>query len=231
MVKKIHYIWLGRNKKSRKINKCIKSWERFFPGWEIIEWNEDNIDVDMFTYTTEAYNARKYAFASDVLRFQILEKYGGLYFDVDVEVIKPFDDLFSECDGFTGFENDRYVAPGLVLFSKNPNNPIISEMVESYRTDSFITKDGAYNQYTVGQRLTDILLKRGLKANNQFQVVNGFGVYPITYFNPMDYYGDLSNMSSNTHSVHLYLASWLSPKQKVRKRISMTIHRIVRMVK
>ncbi len=89
----IHYCWFGGKPLPNSAKKCIASWKKFFPDYEIKEWNEDNFDVNMVPYIAEAYKAKKYAFVSDYARFWVLFKYGGLYFDTDVEVIKPMDEI------------------------------------------------------------------------------------------------------------------------------------------
>ena len=89
----IHYCWFGGNPLPESAQKCIASWRRYFPDWEIKEWNESNFDVDSIPYTTQAYRAKKYAFVSDYARFKILYEHGGVYFDTDVEVIKSFNDI------------------------------------------------------------------------------------------------------------------------------------------
>ena len=97
----IHYCWFGRNPLPDSAKKCIESWRKFFPEYEIKEWNEDNFDVHLIPYVEEAYNAKKYAFVSDYARFWILYFYGGVYFDTDVEVIRPMDDILAK-GGFMG---------------------------------------------------------------------------------------------------------------------------------
>ena len=93
--KVIHYCWFGRNPLPPLAIKCIESWKKFLPDYEIKGWNEDNFDVNIIPYTQEAYQAKKYAFVSDYARFWILYKYGGIYFDTDVEVIRPLDDIIA----------------------------------------------------------------------------------------------------------------------------------------
>lgn len=93
--KKIHYCWFGRNPLPESAQKCIASWKKYLPDYEIIEWDEDNFDVNCIPYTTQAYEAKKYAFVSDYARFKILYEHGGLYFDTDVEVIRPLDDIIA----------------------------------------------------------------------------------------------------------------------------------------
>ena len=91
--KVIHYCWFGRKPLPPLAMKCIESWKKFFPDYEIRQWNEDNFDVEIIPYTREAYEVGKYAFVSDYARFWILYHYGGLYFDTDVEVIKYFNEI------------------------------------------------------------------------------------------------------------------------------------------
>ncbi len=100
--KKIHYCWFGRGKKSEIIEKCIESWKKYCPDWEIIEWNEDNFDVDFCPYSKKAYHNRKYAFLSDVARLKIIYDNGGVYMDTDVELLHPIDELL-EHDAWFGY--------------------------------------------------------------------------------------------------------------------------------
>lgn len=90
MNKTIHYFWFGGSPKTRLIEKCIASWHKYFPDFEIKEWNEENFDVRQNEYISQAYDAKKYAFVSDFARFKVLYDEGGLYFDTDVEVVKSF---------------------------------------------------------------------------------------------------------------------------------------------
>ena len=91
--KKIHYCWFGRNPKPKLAEKCIASWKKYCPDYEIVEWNEDNFDIGMNAYTRSAYEQKKYAFLTDYARLLIIYEHGGLYFDTDVELIRPIDDL------------------------------------------------------------------------------------------------------------------------------------------
>lgn len=101
----IHYCWFGRGPLPELAQKCIASWKKYLPDYEIKEWNEDNFDVNIIPYTAEAYQAKKYAFVSDYARFWIMYHYGGIYFDTDVEVIRPMDDIVAN-GNFMGFEVD-----------------------------------------------------------------------------------------------------------------------------
>ena len=105
----IHYCWFGRGEKSKLAQKCIDSWKKYCPDYEIIEWNEDNFNIEMNGYTRMCYNQKKYAFLSDYVRLLVVEQYGGIYFDLDVELVKSLDDLLKH-EAFFGFETDEYVA-------------------------------------------------------------------------------------------------------------------------
>ena len=212
--KVIHYCWFGRNPLPSLAIKCIESWRKYLPDYEIKEWNEDNFDVNIIPYTQEAYQVGKYAFVSDYARFWILYKYGGLYFDTDVEVIKPMDDIIAR-GPFMGCEKDVSdtsvvsVAPGLGLYK---------EILEMYSKLSFVNKDGTYNQKTIVQYTTEILCEYGLKEGNEIQECAGVWIYPKEYFCPLDQTLTL-HITSNTRSIHHYDSSWLSPQKRIIKKI------------
>lgn len=130
----IHYCWFGGKEKPESAQKCIKSWKKFFPDYEIKEWNESNFDVNMIPYTKAAYEAKKYAFVSDFARFWVLYHHGGVYFDTDVEVIRNMDDLLAK-GNFMGCEVDSIenysVAPGLGL-AVEPQHSLYKEIIEEY---------------------------------------------------------------------------------------------------
>lgn len=159
--KTIHYIWLGGKKKPRVIRKCISSWKKNMPDWEIKEWNESNLDVNVCDYCKEAYKSHRYAFAADVLRFYILYNEGGLYFDTDVKLLKSIEPLVEEYEAFTGYEYAR-VAPGLVLYARHRNNKIFAEMLDQYYHNHYLI-DGKENKKVVGEYLSEILEKYGFK--------------------------------------------------------------------
>lgn len=219
----IHYCWFGRNSLPVSAKKCIASWRKYFPGYEIKEWNEDNFDVNIIPYTKEAYQAKKFAFVSDYARFWILYKYGGLYFDTDVEVIKPMDDII-ERGSFMGCERDGIingefptVAPGLVL-GVMPNIGLYKKIIESYATLHFIKPDGTYNQKTVVSYTTEILCQYGLKNTNKIQIVADVWIYPKEYFCPLD--SSLAmKITENTRSIHHFDSTWLPLHKQFIKRI------------
>lgn len=208
----IHYCWFGRNPLPKSAQKCIASWQKYLPEYKIKEWNEDNFDVNIIPYTKEAYEAKKYAFVSDYARFWILYHYGGLYFDTDVEVIKPMDDII-ERGPFMGIEvpvgEGGYpkVAPGLGL-GVTANHALYQALLKKYATLKFKNEDGSLNQKTIVVYNTEILKENGLQPTNELQKVSGVWIYPADYFNPLDSLTGKLRLTDNTRSIHWYMNSW-----------------------
>ncbi len=225
MVKKIHYCWFGGNEKSPLILKCIESWRRFFPDFEIIEWNEGNFDVNINRYSSQAYGLKKYAYVSDVARFDILYREGGLYFDTDVEVIKSFGNLLND-EAFTALETEKYIAPGLVMWVSEPNNPIIKETLDYYSNASYIDENGNILSGTVCSIFTDIMRKHGFTDGNCIKQLDGFTVYPKDYFCPFDDATGVLKKTENTYAIHWYAKSWMSKKKIFRNKITRIVHRV-----
>lgn len=225
MNKIIHYCWFGGNPKSSTIVKCINSWKMYFPDWEIYEWNEQNFDVTCNLYVRQAYSEKKWAFVSDYCRFWALEKFGGIYFDTDVEVIRPFEPLLRN-EAFSGFETDKFIAPGLVLYSKNPGNPIIKSTREYYDSASFLDENGNRIKLNVCGIFTGILREYGFVDNGKMQVCEGMVLYPKDYFCPFNDATGVLKKTENTYSIHWYDKTWM-PRHKVfRNKCTRIIHRI-----
>lgn len=212
----IHYCWFGRNDLPPLAKKCITSWRKFLPDFEIKEWNEDNFDVNSIPYTAQAYKHKKYAFVSDYARFKILHKYGGIYFDTDVEIIKPIDDIL-EKGPFFGLEQDIKdhfaCAPGLG-FACNPNLDFLQEMLKLYKNLNFEQADGSLNQKTVVEHFSEMLLAKGLQPTSGIMEFEGAYIYPPDFFCPKPSEFGKIQITENTHTIHHYAASWIGPKQR-----------------
>ncbi len=214
----IHYCWFGRNPLPKLAQKCIASWRKFLPEYEIKEWNEDNFDVNMIAYTRDAYEAKKFAFVSDYARFWILYHYGGVYFDTDVEVIKSMDDII-ERGPFMGIEcaicdgKKLAVAPGLGL-ADNAGDPIFKVFLDHFCELSFYLPNGEFNKYTMIPMISDVLRDRGLRVTKEIQVVGGIYIYPPEFFNPFDDTTGRLRKTHNTRTIHWYMKSWM-PSEKM----------------
>lgn len=203
---KIHYFWFGHSPKSSLIIKCIESWKKFFPDFEIIEWNESNYDVNKNQYLREAYAHKKWAFVSDYARLDVLYHEGGIYFDTDVEVIRPFPLALYQAEGFTGVESTNLINPGLV-FGCVPGLPILKDILDDYNSSSFIS-DGVDGVITINMRVTDWFERNGFQRNGRFQHIAGVDIYPADYFCGYDQEVDEWYKTDNTLSIHHYTGSW-----------------------
>jgi hypothetical protein len=225
--KVIHYCWFGGNPLPQKALKCISSWKKYCPDYQIKQWDESNFDVNACAYTKEAYKSKKYAFVSDYARFKILYENGGLYFDTDVEVIKSMDDII-ERGPFMGCEptaESRLVVNaglglaadvGLVLVENagQPEAELYKRIIDYYKRQHFISSDGDINTETVVTRVTRLLTKEGFKGNETIEHISGIYIYPTEYFCPVDNITGQINVTNNTHSIHHYDGSWLDERQK-----------------
>lgn len=204
--KKIHYCWFGNNPKSRLIEKCIASWRKYLPDWEIIEWNEQTYDVNKNEYISEAYRQKKWAFVVDYARFDILNQQGGIFLDTDVEMLRKIPTDLLNHSAFTGFESDKTINPGLV-FAAEAKHPMLQEIMSVYEKKKFGEKiDGRIEN--IVDIVTGIMDKNGLHKDNSFQTIGGIAVYPKEYFCCFNHEIQDFEICEETISVHHYAASW-----------------------
>lgn len=224
--KVIHYCWFGGKPLPKSAEKCLSSWRKYLSDYEIKRWDESNFDVNIIPYTAQAYLANKYAFVSDYARFWILYKYGGLYFDTDVEVIRNMDDIIAR-GPFMGCERraveganpqELNVASGLGLGAIS-NMDLLNEILDFYANKNFINPDGQSCPETVVTYITDIFCKHGLKNTNEIQEINGFSIYPVDYFCPISTEDGKLRISANTRSIHHYDQTWQSPARKFGRKL------------
>ena len=209
--KVIHYCWFGGKPIPKLEKKCIKSWKKYCKDYEIIRWDESNFDVNAHQFTKEAYEAKKWAFVADFARLSILTKYGGIYLDTDIELLRPIDDLLNY-KAFTGFENDKLVAAGIMGCEKN--NSSFYLFFDRYTNNAFKKPDGSANITSIPVILTNLCSTLGFDINNKYQEIDGFAIFPSEYFYPKDYGTGLTNITCNTYSIHHYSASWFNSKEK-----------------
>lgn len=201
----IHYCWFGRGQKSELILRCIESWKKYCPDYEIIEWNEDNFDVNMTLYTSQAYETKKWAFVSDYARLYALYNMGGIYLDIDMELLKPFDEFLNN-QGLLAFEANDYVCLGIIGAVKQ--HPFIKQLMDDYREASFCREDGELDMQTNVQRMRKYLLEGGLINNGKKQTVCGVTIYPQKYFFPYNFGMAWGKTPRTAYAVHHALGSW-----------------------
>lgn len=210
--KTIHYFWFGRNKKNSLMEQCIQSWKKFCPDYRIIEWNEDNYDITRHKFMEQAYNSGKYSFVTDYARLDVVNRYGGIYFDTDVEVIKNIDGLLYN-EAFFGLGTYGRIATGLG-FGAVKQQKAVQKLLEAYGRFSFLKEDGSYDLRTNTIREAPVFQELGLMQKNKFQMVAGASVFPSDVMSPQIPGFHSYRTTCNTVTVHHNGFSWASGAQK-----------------
>ena len=202
----IHYCWFGRGNMPESALKCIASWHEQMPDWEYVLWNEDNFDMSAYPYAQEAYNAKKYAFVSDVARLHALALQGGVYLDTDVLVYKPFDSLLMN-QAFAGFEGSKHCPVGTCVIGSESHGEWICKQLADYEMRHFRLPNGKYDMTTNVSFITGKMKKDGFVANGLEQDFDGLHIFPVDYFCPRHTTGEYVR-TENTFCEHLGIASW-----------------------
>lgn len=193
--KKIHYVWMGGKPKPKKIEKCMKTWKKYLKDYEIIEWNEQNFDINSHPFVKKAYEAKKWAFVSDYVRAYAIYNQGGIYLDTDVFVVDSLDPLLDN-KAFVGYEHPDY--PFTAVFGAEAGHPFIKDMLDYYNDVQMEFKFEDNNTISVSNLLVE---KYGCKLGNQEQLLEtGIKVYKE---------GVLCNPSKDSITIHVFLGSWL----------------------
>ena len=207
----IHYCWFGEKPLSELAQKCIESWKIYCPEYQIIRWDETNFNIDYCAYTKEAFDNKKWAFITDVVRLYVLYMYGGIYMDTDVEVIKSIDSILGyQC--VSGFESETAVPTGLIASEKA--NPFIKKLLDEYDEIHFIRDDGSLDMTTNVKRITKACVSAGLVLNNTMQTVNGFTILPKDYLCPKNCVTKELQITDNTMTIHHFDGSWHTDEEK-----------------
>lgn len=216
--RKIHYGWFGKKKKSAFIQKCIASWKKYLPDYEIIEWNEDNFDIQGHQFAKEAYDAGKYAFVSDYVRAYVIYHYGGIYFDTDIEVRADFSDRLQDAKFVIAFERPHSLMTG--FFAAQKGNAVVREILDHYDGRSFYNGDGSMDLTPNPAIFAQQAMKFGLELNGQYQEIgDGMRIFPNEVFGGYDVYDMVYTITENTLLVHHYTASWRTVREEIPVKI------------
>lgn len=238
----IHYCWIGGKPLTPLAQKCIESWHRIMPDYEIKLWNESNYDFQKNKFMADAYKQKRWGFVPDYARLDIIYNYGGIYLDTDVETLKPFDE-FLKYPAFCGFESEHFVALGLG-FGAEKGNPIIKEMMKPYENIDFKVNDKILKQASLYSKVnienwykqnavpspllqTQFLAENyNLKQNNTHQSLKGIEIFPSSYFAPKNN-ANLPIQTANAYSVHWYAASWLPWYYQIYLKIKKILYKLL----
>lgn len=210
--KVIHYCWFGGNEIPPLGKKCIMSWKKYCPDYEIIEWNESNYDYKKIPYIQEAYEEKKWAFVSDYVRLDVIYQYGGIYLDIDVELLQNIDFLLDyRC--FLATEADHMIGTG-VGFGAEKNDSNIKLMMDMYQGIHFRLDHNLFDLIPCPHRNTLPFKKMGYQPSDKIQHLNNAVIFPPEYFCPLDYETKELNITENTVAIHHYNASWITREER-----------------
>ena len=216
----IHYCWFGRGQMPELALKCIESWHKYLPDYELRLWNEDSFDLDLYPYAREAYDNRKFAFVTDVVRLWALNQYGGVYMDTDVEILKPLDDLL-HLPAFTGYEGSSSMAPVTGLMASEAGGIWVREQLAYYDGKHFVKPDGTLDLTPNTLTISHIMQQNGFVIDGTYAVYkNNMHVFPVDYFCPLTSTRVLK-LTQNTYCIHHFAGSWVerTPMQNFKLRL------------
>lgn len=218
--KKIHYCWFGKNPLPGDVKRCIESWRKYCPDYEIIEWNENNFDINCHDFVKKAYEAKCWAFVSDYARLRIIYENGGIYLDTDVELLKSLDSLLEkEC--YVGVQQaGHYIATGLG-FGAVQFHPMVKSMLDQY--EEIVFNPERKKELACPHLNTKAFKNYGFCYQDKIQVIKGASVFPPRYFDPYST-GDTCNLRcSDTISIHHYSATWTNGRQRCKRKLARLI--------
>ena len=224
----VHYCWFGNGEKPDNIKAYIETWKAKMPEYTFMEWNEQNFDVEnSIPYVRQAYEAKKYAFVSDYARIQALYQHGGIYFDTDIEVKKPFEEFLEDKSMVLGFESERSLLTAFIAVEKE--HPYMREFLESYRERNFLKEDGSYDMLVINEGFSALMERKGVDLDrNEYQELPGdIVIYPEEYFCGFDVNNWHESITDKTCTVHYMNSSWVSGRQGMKRKIIYTLQKIL----
>lgn len=216
--KVIHYCWFGHGDLSATAKRCLGSWERFAPGYEVVRCDEDTFDVDSCAWTRDAYAAKKYAYVADYARFWLIYNYGGVYMDLGSELVRDITTLCETCSPFSAIEELTKTANTGLIVAAPRHNPVVAEVLASYAAMEFLDDPVFLRAHTVNEVFTRVLERHGFLRKDEMQKVDGWTILPSVAFNPVYGFGGY-HIKKDTYSVHHYSASWHEPKYRIKAKV------------
>lgn len=216
--KKIHYCWFGNNPLPSDVKRCMKTWKKFCPSYDIIRWDESNFDVNSHPFTKRAYECKKWAFVSDYARLKIVYENGGIYLDTDVELIKPLDNLMSYTAFFGCQAEPHNVTTGLG-FGSEKYTGIVQKMMDIYEEIRFDPD----NPERFACPLLNMRAFRnlGYEYSEEIQIIDGVAIFPPRFFDPLN--SRKFNLCDETISIHHYSATWSGSFQRFKRKLAWII--------
>ncbi len=245
--KTIHLCWFSGDDYPILIARCIDSWKRHLPDYNIKIWSYDMALATDIPFVKEALTARKWAFAADVIRLYALYTEGGVYMDSDIFIRKKFDKFLNNSavmfiehypkvykehgTGRVDSEGNKIGEGGVpgfgiqaAFFAAEAGNPFIKQILDSYSDRHFILEDGSYFDKVIAPELyISEAHKIGFKYRDIEQKLDSVTIYPSYYVA-----GNRRLVSSRSFAAHLCNHSWhdKSPFKRFRRSFKSVIGRI-----
>ena len=222
----IHYCWLSGDPIPEKLQRYMNTWKKHLPDYEFMLWDKSRFDIDACRWVRQAYDQKKYAFASDYIRFFALYHYGGIYLDMDVQVLKSYTP-FLPLHTMVGYE-DRSELLEVATFGAEKGLPWLKQIMEYYEMNDFVYDDEAMEKILCPPLVTRVLKQCGYRMVNVSSLAEALAladnenlipVFPCDYFCPKEWSSQLTDVTNQTYSIHHYAGSWMP--EEIRKRRQM----------
>jgi mannosyltransferase OCH1-like enzyme len=203
--KKIHYCWLSNDPIPDNLCNYINTWKEILSDYEFVLWNFNKFDINSSKWVKQAFEAKKYAFAADFIRLHAVYNYGGIYLDMDIEIIKPFDDLLQN-NIMLAYEDNKTKNIEAACFGAEKGHPFIKMCLEYFIEREFnlkIIDEG----YTLPR-----IMKKIYEQHEEFKLIN---LYQSDFFTAKNFRTGVIRKTENTYSVHHFAGSWLSEQDKI----------------
>ena len=220
--KKIHFCWLSNDPYPQTIQRCIDSWHKILPDYEIVLWNFERLGNNCPDWVREAFDKKMYAFAADWIRVYALYNFGGIYLDSDVEMLRPFDNLL-HLPYFVCRESGGWIVEAACMGSQK-GHPLFREVLKHYHNRHFVKPDGSLDTLTMPEIFTDVINKNFKIENIPSPFHFNFkpdviSVLPEEYFSPLHTVTLKLNLTPNTYAIHHFAGSWMPKSWHWKKRI------------
>ncbi len=222
----IHYCWLSNDPVPVEMQKYISTWKKHLPDYEFVKWDFTRFNENSSIWVKEAFENKKYAFAADYIRLYALYTFGGIYMDMDVEVIKTFDSLLDN-KYFVCFENNSHSQVlEMATLGVEKGCWWVKILLDYYENRHFIMDDGNYDLKALPMVVKDVFLQKGISLHpvcgiQDYNVgdKNTIYVLPYYFFSPKSYSTEKIESTLDTYSVHHFASSWIPFEQRIERKI------------
>ncbi|MBR5648190.1 glycosyltransferase family 32 protein [Pseudobutyrivibrio sp.] len=201
----IHYAWFG-GEMPDVYKRNIDEWQKRCPDFEFKFWNEKNYDVTKNRYMSEAYDSKKWAFASDYFKLDVIYNQGGIYLDTDIKMVKnPSQLLYQKAFGCVDCTMTLNIGSG---FGAAPKSKLVKKLLDDYENARFIREDGSLDNTSCNTRQYMVIRKMGFVLGDNQQKVMDMNIYPMIFQGACSHTKTIRK-TDKTFWIHYENMSWL----------------------